>query len=119
MQSETVDQPIDASANTREQPKIDLCNRKHQLGLPKSFIGRRLLGMQNLLESGVARVSVNGDPPIYDSAAFPWAAEVEAGWKKIRAELDQVMQYREQMPSFHEILKEVTTITTDQNWKTF
>ena len=103
----------------RETPAVDLCNRQHQLNPPKTLWGRSLLSAQNALESGVARVSVHGDPPIYDSAVFPWAAEVEAGWKRIRAELDQVMQYRDQMPSFHEILKEVSTITTDQNWKTF
>jgi beta-hydroxylase len=64
-------------------------------------------------------VSRHGDPHIYDSATFPWAAEVEAGWKLIRKELDQVMQCRDQIPSFQEIIKEVSTITTDQNWKTF
>ncbi len=102
-----------------EKPGADLCDRKHRLDPPKSLAGRSLLAFQDALERGVARVSVHGDPPIYDSGVFPWAAEVESGWKRIRAELDQVMQYRDQMPSFHEILKEVTTITTDDQWKTF
>ena len=101
------------------QPAVDLCNRKHQLGAPKGLVGRSLIGLQNLLESGVAKISVNGDPPIYENTAFPWVQEVETGWKKVRTELDQVMKYRDQIPSFHEILKEVTTITTDDNWKTF
>ena len=101
-----------------EKP-ADLCNRKHTLGTPKGILGKSLIALQDSLESGVAKVSVHGDPPIYDSAVFPWAAEVESGWKKIRAELDQVMKYRDKIPSFHEILKEVTTITTDDQWKTF
>ena len=98
---------------------VDLCTRKHQLNPPKTLSGKALLAFQNVLESGVAKVSRNGDPWIYDSSVFPWAAEVEAGWIKIRAELDQVMKYRDQIPSFHEILKEVTTITADDQWKTF
>ena len=119
MQSKTVDQSFSANHSSSAQPAVDLCNRKHTLGEPKGFLGRSLIALQNGLESGVAKVSIHGDPPIYDSASFPWAAEVEAGWKKIRAELDQVMKYRDQMPSFHEILKEVTTITMDDQWKTF
>ena len=119
MQANVLEQTQHSKTAPRETPAVDLCNRKHQLNPPKTPWGRSLLSAQNALESGVARVSVHGDPPIYDSAVFPWAAEVEAGWKRIRAELDQVMQYRDQMPSFHEILKEVSTITTDQNWKTF
>src|ERR1700722_11942150 len=119
MQSKTVDPSSPIPASSSEQTAVDLCNRKHTFGEPKGFIGRGLIALQNGLESGVAKVSIHGDRPIYDSATFPWAAEVESGWKKIRAELDQVMKYRDQMPSFHEILKEVTTITTDDQWKTF
>jgi aspartyl/asparaginyl beta-hydroxylase (cupin superfamily) len=119
MQSNIVDTSAPANGPSAEKPALDLCNRNHTLGAPKGFVGRSLIGLQNALESGVAKVSIHGDPPIYDSAVFPWAAEVETGWKKIRAELDQVMKYRDQMPSFHEILKEVTTITTDDQWKTF
>lgn len=100
-------------------PAPNLCDRQHRLTPPKSFTARAGLAMQDTLESFVARSSVNGDPPIYDTKTFPWAAEVEAEWKKIRAELDAVMVYRDQMPSFQDILKEVSTIQTDNDWKTF
>jgi ornithine lipid ester-linked acyl 2-hydroxylase len=100
-------------------PGIDLCDRKHRLKEPKGFVGRCLRSLQNGLEAAVAGVSVHRDPPIYSTATFLWAAELEAEWKKIRTELDQVMQYRDQMPSFQDILKEVSTIQTDDNWKTY
>jgi len=119
MQANVLEPTRHPKAAPPEPPAVDLCNRRHLLNPPKTLWGRSLLSAQNALESGVAWVSVHGDPPIYDSAIFPWVAEVEAGWQRIRAELDQVMQYRDQMPSFHEILKEVSAITTDQNWKTF
>ncbi|HZV33095.1 MAG TPA: aspartyl/asparaginyl beta-hydroxylase domain-containing protein [Verrucomicrobiae bacterium] len=114
-----MDQTLESDNIGAAAPAVDLRTRKHQLGLPKTFLGRSLLAMQNMMESAVAKVSKQGDPCIYDTSVFPWVAEVEAGWKNVRAELDQVMQYRDQIPSFHEILKEVTTITTDNNWKTY
>ena len=107
------------AAAAPSQPQPDLRDRKHRLGPPPTFLGRVGLATQNALESFVARVSVHGDPHIYDAKAFPWVAELEADWKKIRAELDQIMVYRDQMPSFQDILKEVATIQTDNDWKTF
>lgn len=101
------------------EPTASLCDRKHRLAPPKTLSGRLGLAAQDALESFVAKVSVNGDPHIYETKTFPWAAEVEADWRKIRAELDQVMVYRDQMPSFQDILKEVSTIQTDNDWKTF
>jgi aspartyl/asparaginyl beta-hydroxylase (cupin superfamily) len=106
-------------SNATTAPRQNLCDRKHRLGPPKSLGARIGLALQDRLESLVARVSVNGDPPIYESKAFPWVTELEADWRKIRAELDAVMQFRDQMPSFQEILKEVSTIQTDHDWKTF
>jgi beta-hydroxylase len=111
-QTQTLDAPV-------QQPAGNFADRKHHLTPPKTLLGRIGLAAQDALESFIARVSVNGDPPIYDAKAFPWVADVEADWKKIRAELDVVMVYRDQMPSFQDILKEVSTIQTDNDWKTF
>src|SRR6266542_928023 len=108
------------AALTEPAPReSNLCDRKHNLTPPKTLAGRIGLGLQDALESFIARVSVNGDPAIYDVKTFPWAATVEADWRKVRAELDQVMHDRDQMPSFQDILKEVSTIQTDNDWKTF
>jgi aspartyl/asparaginyl beta-hydroxylase (cupin superfamily) len=101
------------------QPQVDLRTRQRTLSLPHTFWGRVGLKLQDALESLVARVSVHGDPHVYDPAIFPWARQLEQHWHQIRAELDRVMTFRDQMPSFHEILKEASTITTDQNWKTY
>ncbi len=114
-----MDQTLASGQHPAVAPAEDLCNRRHQINQSRGLISRGLIGLQNVLESGVAAVSRHGDPHIYDRAVFPWAAEIEADWQSVRAELDQVMQYRDQIPSFHEILKEVTTITTDDNWKTY
>src|SRR5882762_3415840 len=60
-----------------------------------------------------------GNPPVYDNAAFPWTKDIEREWRAIRAELDHVLLRREELPSFQDIVEDVSTITQDQGWKTF
>jgi ornithine lipid ester-linked acyl 2-hydroxylase len=110
---------ITKTLNGTAAAPADLRNRNHTLGPPKTVLGRLGLRLQNVIEDIVVRASILPDEPIYDTADFPWVAGLQANWRTIRAELDQVLVYREQMPSFHEILKEVGTITTDDTWKTF
>jgi len=97
----------------------ELTTRTHRLTPPGSTWNKFGRWVQDSLESFVARVSLQGDPKVYSVNDFPWVKEVEADWQKVRAELDQVMTFREQMPSFQEILKEVGPIQTDHNWKTY
>lgn len=106
----------DSGPQARVEPNLH--DRQHNL-TPKTFITRWGLAIQDSLENFIARVSVNGDPPFYEPKSFAWVAEVESEWKKIRAELDRVMVYRDQMPNFQDILKEVRTIQTDNDWKTW
>jgi len=111
-------QPTPTSSNPAA-PAVDYRHRKHTLTPPRNLLhaaGRSLL---NGLESAVAAVSLHGDTPVYNPETFPWVKTVESEWKLIRSELDQVMRFRDQIPSFHEILKEAGTITQDDQWKTF
>ena len=96
-----------------------LRTRRHTLGLPRTAIGRAALRLQDRLEAAVVAASVHEDAPVYDSALFHWVRQLEDNWQVIRRELDQIMVFRDRMPSFHEIMKEVSTITTDDDWKTF
>ncbi len=86
---------------------------------PRTLLGKAGVVIENAFESLLASSSIIPDAPVYDSHTFPWVKEVEADWRLVRAELDQIMTYRDQIPSFHEIIKEVSTITTDHDWKTF
>ncbi len=65
------------------------------------------------------KYAVAGSPPVYRTADFPWALEVEKESHLIRAELDRILERREELPGFHEISKEVRSISTDRNWRTF
>lgn len=100
-------------------PTRNLCDRTIRIKPPRSLLQKTGVAFQDWIERRVAGVSVFGDPPVYDTATFPWAAAIESEWRLIRGELDQVMKCRDQIPSFHEILKEANTITTDDQWKTF
>jgi beta-hydroxylase len=102
-----------------ERLPAELTTRTHRLTPPRNLWSRFTRWLQDVLEAFVARVSLHGDPQVYSAADFPWVKEVEARWRQVRAELDRVMVFRDQMPSFQEILKEVSPIQTDHNWKTY
>jgi beta-hydroxylase len=102
------------------EPKpADAYHRRHRTFQAKRLLERITNWLQDIIEAVIAHCSIHGDPPIYDSRHFPWVNDVEAHWPKVRAELDAVMQYRDAMPSFQDIVKEVGMIQGDDQWKTF
>lgn len=86
---------------------------------PKEYLPSVLSRFVNWVESVNSRFSVHGDKPFFDSNDFPWTKRLEDNWEQIRKELDGVMQKREDLPNFHDIMPQVNTITQDNNWKTF
>ncbi len=93
--------------------------RAHRLNTPGTRIGRLALRAQTWLETAVARASRIADTPVYDTRDFPWAQPVEAHWPAIHQELEAVLLQRSRLPSFHEIVDEVRSITHDDQWKTY
>jgi aspartyl/asparaginyl beta-hydroxylase (cupin superfamily) len=67
----------------------------------------------------MGRHSLLGDKPFFDTSVFPWFEDFEANWEKIRAELDQVLETQNKLPTFHEISPDQERISTGDNWKTF
>jgi len=105
-----------------EQPDFGPLSRHHRSYRtfpPRTLTAKAGVLVENAFESLLTRSSIVPDLPVYDSNTMPWVKSVEADWRLVREELDQIMTYRDQIPSFHEIIKEVSTITTDQDWKTF
>lgn len=99
-------------------------NKKSQNDLgkynpPKDYAPSIISKLINGVEYLNSRFSKCVDKPIYETEEFGWAVEVEKEYLKIKEELDSVMQRREQLPSFHDIVEEVNTITNDNKWKTF
>ena len=60
-----------------------------------------------------------GNPPIFEKAIFPWVSTIERDWRAIRAELDRVLTRKEELPGFHELATDVSTISQDRGWKSF
>lgn len=93
--------------------------RTLRLKPPRNALQGYARKVQDWWEARIAAASLHGDPAIYDGRDFPWVADLERNWRLIRAEVDAIIERRAEMPSFHEILSEVSTITTDDQWKTF
>jgi ornithine lipid ester-linked acyl 2-hydroxylase len=117
----TADAPILEPTTDHALGKLPLkeYDRTHRLQPSKTWSGRKLELLTDWIEDIVARFSVHGDPPVYGNEHFSWVDDVEAGWRAVRAELDQIMQYRDSMPSFQDIVKEVGLIQKDNDWKTY
>ena len=79
-------------------------------------VGAALL---RLLERLIVRASLVETTPFLSASHFPWAAELEADWKTIRRELDDVLAYRDDLPNFQDISTDQATITDDDRWKTY
>ena len=86
---------------------------------PKTFVARAVVAFIDWVERRIIANAVYGNPPVYNPNLFPWIAEIEKEWPQIRAELDVVMQRREELPNFQDISTDVKTIQRDNQWKTF
>ena len=83
-------------------------------GLTRFFM--RVVAFAERLNLRFTRV---GNPAVYDTAVFPWAAALERRAPQIRAELLAVLQRQSELPNFHDISTDVRTISQDTLWKTF
>ena len=71
------------------------------------------------LQALMRRCSSVGDRAFFHKAQFPWAADIEAGWQDVRAELDRVMRHVDDLPNFQDISEENRALSDDDRWKTF
>jgi aspartyl/asparaginyl beta-hydroxylase (cupin superfamily) len=81
-----------------------------------NLVGDRILRAINRL---IARASVLPERPFYEPADFPWVHELEANWKVIRRELDDVLAYHADLPNFQDISTDQASLTDDDRWKTY
>lgn len=78
--------------------------------------GARLL---HATERFVLRSSLVPTTPFLPTSTFAWIPRLEADWRTIRAELDQVLTFRDDLPNFQDISVDQASITDDDGWKTF
>jgi len=93
--------------------------RRRLLNILKSGIDKTYLAARSLVEYLNAHFSLVGKGPIFNAAAFPWAAELESNWTSIRKELDILLEKREEIPNFQDYSARQKSITQDDKWKTY
>ena len=65
------------------------------------------------------RFSLVGDHFFFEKEKFAWVPDVEAATPAIQAELEKVLQVKEQLPNFQDVLKGQARLTNDNKWKTY
>jgi ornithine lipid ester-linked acyl 2-hydroxylase len=71
------------------------------------------------LERPIAHYSSVGNTTFFESDQFDWVADLEANWKMIRQELDQVLKYQDNLPNFQDLSPDQASLTQDDRWKTY
>jgi aspartyl/asparaginyl beta-hydroxylase (cupin superfamily) len=89
--------------------------RERALALANEAGARVLHGMERF----VLRSSLVPTTPYLPLDTFAWIPRLEAQWQTIRAELDQVLSYRDELPNFQDISTDQASITDDDGWKTY
>jgi aspartyl/asparaginyl beta-hydroxylase (cupin superfamily) len=79
-------------------------------------VGVRIL---RWLDGYFRRHSLVGDHTFFDSAQFAWIAALEPSWTVIRRELDDLLRYHDELPTFQDIISHERHLTTDTGWKTY
>ncbi|MBI6557405.1 MAG: aspartyl/asparaginyl beta-hydroxylase domain-containing protein [Nitrospiraceae bacterium] len=79
-------------------------------------VGKRFLRWNGRFQ---ARHSLIPTTPQISNDEFDWVARLESAWPEIRAELDQLLEHPEDIPSFHQISPDQKRISKGDNWKTF
>lgn len=75
--------------------------------------------IRNPVNAWFARQSLIGDTPIVDPAALPQLEPLQRNWRTIRAELEQLLKERSEIPSFGEISPDHRRIANTSHWKSF
>ncbi|MDQ1394248.1 MAG: ornithine lipid ester-linked acyl 2-hydroxylase [Acidimicrobiaceae bacterium] len=71
------------------------------------------------MEGWVLRYSEVDTTPFLSQDGFPWIKQLEDGFDLIRAELDAVLEYRDELPNFQDISTDQLALTHDDKWKTY
>jgi beta-hydroxylase len=79
-------------------------------------VGARAL---EALERFVRDASAVPNDRFLRTEGIPWIEHLEANWKTIRAELDDVLVERELLPNFQDISTDQGSLTEGDDWKTF
>lgn len=84
----------------------------------RGFIYRTGKKLRPWFDDILAKSSAVGNPPVFDPATFPWTAELEASWRRIREEALEVLE-DEDIPILPDISPDHGRLGADRKWKSF
>jgi ornithine lipid ester-linked acyl 2-hydroxylase len=90
-----------------------------QSSLREVIVGKLGKNILWSLEKFLTRYSLVATTPFLESNQFSWVSLLESNWEVIRDELNVILQYTDQLPSFQDISPDQAKITQDNLWKTF
>jgi beta-hydroxylase len=108
---------VDAAAKAALAPTIPQPPQAKVRTFRKWAYNRAMAAMRRLAAI-VARTSLVPTTPFLRDEDFPWVAPLNASWREIKAELEGVLTYRDDLPAFHEINGDATNISHD-DWKSY
>jgi aspartyl/asparaginyl beta-hydroxylase (cupin superfamily) len=85
----------------------------------RKFVKRRGKRLFRAIDRWLATQSVVPTDPVIDSALFPWVRELRHNWRAVRAELDDLLHQRTELPRFQDISPDQRKISPDDLWRTF
>ena len=74
--------------------------RKKRKPRPSVAVG---LWIIKRIERVLVRYSRVADTPVLDAGQFDWVKPLEADWRKVRAELEQILEKPEELPNFQDM----------------
>jgi beta-hydroxylase len=67
----------------------------------------------------IARYSRVGVPPVFEPARFPWIREMEAHWRVVRKEAEQLLEHRQRLPELPDLSPDHANIAQGPGWKSY
>jgi beta-hydroxylase len=71
------------------------------------------------LRNYLGRQSLVGDAPVLDSGHFPFIDQFAENAPAIKAEVNEILKHREEIPLFQEVSSDQMRIAKGNNWRTF
>jgi len=90
--------------------------QKYRRKRVKKF-GKRLIRVT--LSDFFQKQSLVSTEPFVDPAEIPQLMELEKHWRVVRAELEEILKFREAIPGFQDISPDQRHLATEKNWRTF
>ncbi|NNE56828.1 MAG: aspartyl/asparaginyl beta-hydroxylase domain-containing protein [Hellea sp.] len=75
--------------------------------------------LRKFINPVIRRSSKVGNTPVLDPAKFPWAEELANNWQTIRAEAEDVLKYRQAIPSISTISPDHSRLDAQKKWRSF